>query len=664
MTTKRGSTRKRGDVGTRRTIRRLLVANRGEIARRIFRTCRDLGIATVAVHSDADEHAPFVAEADTAVRLPGDAPAQTYLRGDLIIEAAQAAGADAIHPRYGFLSENASFARAVQQAGLVWIGPRPESIEAMGSKLEAKRIMAAAGVPILEADPSTVTAATLPLLVKASAGGGGRGMRVVTSLERLPDELREAEAEALSAFGDGTVFLEPYRPTARHVEVQVLRDTYGRTWILGDRDCSIQRRHQKVVEEAPAPNLPDRVRAGLHAAATAAAEAVDYHGAGTVEFIVDGDEFFFLEMNTRLQVEHPVTECVTGLDLVAHQIAIAEGRPLHGEPPGITGHAIEVRLYAEDPAEDFAPRTGRIRAFDFPSLPGIRVDSAVEAGSEVGVHYDAMLAKVISVAEDRDAAIRMLDDALRRGTVHGVTTNLCLLRAVLADSDFVAGRMHTALLNQRLAEWSQGMDEHAVRKAALAAAIGEATQAAASAPVLSRIPAAWRNAPSQPRLRTYQYGGREYAVSYQRAGRGLVSDFVPGVTVVDAVGDRVVLQDGAVTERYRVTVGPGVVDVTGPEGACSFKAVPTFVDPAQAVAAGSLLAPMPGAVTAIAVKAGGEVRRGDPVLVLEAMKMHHTITAPTDGIVTTLTADVGQQVAAGTVLAVIEEKAVIEENQP
>jgi propionyl-CoA carboxylase alpha chain len=643
-------------------IRRILVANRGEIARRVFRTCRALGIATVAVHSDADAGAPFVTDADTAIRLPGSAPAETYLRGDLIIEAARAAGADAVHPGYGFLSENAAFARAVESAGLTWIGPAPESIEAMGSKIGAKRIMAAAGVPVLDVDLTTVTASDLPLLVKASAGGGGRGMRIVESLDRLAEQIRHAEAEAASAFGDGTVFVEPYLPTARHVEVQVLADTHGTVWVLGDRDCSIQRRHQKVVEEAPAPHLPDQTRTALHAAARAAAQAVGYRGAGTVEFLVDRDRIFFLEMNTRLQVEHPVTECVTGLDLVACQIAVAEGEPLPGRAPAVSGHAIEVRLYAEDPAAGFAPQTGRIRTFDFPGAAfevpdrsGVRVDSAIEDGSEVGVHYDAMLAKVIAYADDRDTAIRMLDGALRRGRLHGVTTNLGLLRAVIADEEFTAGRMHTTLLDERLPLWTGGGDPRRLAKAALAAAIGQATQAAAAAPVLSRIPAAWRNAPSGPRQRVYRHGAQQYAVTYTSTGHRLVSDFVPGVDVIDVRGDQVVLSDGPIRETYRVTVAGTSVDVDGPDGSVSLEPVPTFVDPAETIAQGSLLAPMPAAITAVAVEVGTVVGKGDPIVVLEAMKMQHTVTAPTDGTVTALTASVGRQVVAGAVLAVIEE---------
>jgi propionyl-CoA carboxylase alpha chain len=635
-------------------IRRLLVANRGEIARRVFRTCRDLGIATVAVHSGADADAPFVREADFAVPLPGDAPGDTYLRGDLIIEAARAAGADAIHPGYGFISENAGFAADVEKAGLTWIGPPAAAIEAMGGKIRAKKLMAAAGVPILDVDLDGAGVAGFPLLIKASAGGGGRGMRVVASAGELAGALAAAEAEARSAFGDGAVFAEPYLPTARHVEVQVLADAYGQVWVVGDRDCSIQRRHQKVVEEAPAPGLGDRTREALHAAARKAAEAVGYRGAGTVEFLVDGDRFFFLEMNTRLQVEHPVTECVTGLDLVALQIAIAEGRPLDGGPPAPAGHAVEVRLYAEDPADGFAPQTGRVRSFGFGGK-GIRVDSGVEAGSEVTVHYDAMLAKIIAYAPDRASAIRLLDDALRRGTVHGVTTNIALLRAVLADLDFGQGRMHTALLDHRLAGWLAGAGgERQARKAALAAAIGEATAVARTAPVLSRIPAAWRNVPSRPRTRTYRRGRTEYAVTYAAEGRRLVSDFVPGVTVAGVDGNLVTLDDGGVRETYRVTAGDGWVDVGA---SMSFDAVPAFADPAEAVAPGSLLAPMPGTVVQVAVAEGARVRRGDPVVVLEAMKMQQTLTAPADGVVTAVTASEGRQVTAGEVLAMIEEGA-------
>ena len=547
------------------TIRSVLVANRGEIARRVFRSARELGIATVAVHSDADAHAPFVGEADRAVHLPGNSPADTYLRGDLVIAAAKSSSADAIHPGYGFLSENADFARDVAAAGLVWIGPNPDTITAMGSKIEAKKLMKAAGVPVLEVDPDSASADDFPLLVKASAGGGGRGMRVVDRAEDLQGELDKASAEAASAFGDGTVFVEPYLPTARHVEVQVLADTHGTVWILGDRDCSIQRRHQKVVEEAPAPGLTDGTRKTLHDAARAAAQAVDYIGAGTVEFLVEGEKVFFLEMNTRLQVEHPVTEEIFGVDLVALQIAVAEGAELGEEPARIDGHAIEVRLYAEDPSADYAPQTGTLRMFEVPAGGGIRVDSAVESGSEVGIHYDAMIAKVIAHGPDRTSAIRALDGALRRARIHGLITNRDLLRAILADEEFVAGRVHTALLAERIDAWTESGSEPA--SAVVAAAVASAVHAARSSTVLNRIPTGYRNLPSQPRVRTFTLEGRheELAVTYSNRRGEFVLD--GDLRVVEAGTRSVTIEtaDG-VRSTYSVEVGENTVDVDGPEG--------------------------------------------------------------------------------------------------
>ena len=455
--TARAGPRMRDEVDV--LIARLLVANRAEIASRVFATCRRLGIETVAVHSDADVDLPFVREADHVVHLPGNAPADTYLRGDLIIDAARRTGADAIHPGYGFLSENADFARAVIDAGLVWVGPAPESIEKMGSKVEAKKLMEAAGVPVLgNLSVDSATEADLPLLVKASAGGGGRGMRIVRTLADLPGEIEKASAEAESAFGDGTVFVEPYVENGRHVEVQVLGHRDG-VLVLGERDCSIQRRHQKVVEESPAPRLPDAVRAALHAAAAAAAAAIDYRGAGTVEFLYDpeNERFFFLEMNTRLQVEHPVTELVHGVDLVDLQLTVAEDRALDPRAIGETyGHAIEVRLYAEDPAADWQPQSGVLSAFEVPGVsatfdllnrPGLRVDSGFESGSEVSTHYDAMLAKVIAWAPTREQAARTLADALAKARIHGVVTNRDLLVGILRDEAFLAGDVSTAFLD-------------------------------------------------------------------------------------------------------------------------------------------------------------------------------------------------------------------------
>ncbi len=646
-------------------ITSILVANRGEIARRVFRTCRDLGIRTVAVYSDADAGAPFVGEADLAVRLPGNAPSDTYLRGDLVIAAALKAGADAIHPGYGFLSENAAFARDVAKAGLTWIGPGPDTIDSMGDKIRAKELMDKAGVPILSVDIEQVKKSAKtdwkgPLLVKASAGGGGRGMRIVTDPKDLEGELTAAGAEALSAFGDATVFVEPYLPTARHIEVQVMADTHGTCWIVGDRDCSIQRRHQKVVEEAPAPSVSDQVRKVLHDASRAAVEAVGYVGAGTVEFLVadahlETGKAYFLEMNTRLQVEHPVSEEVFGVDLVAQQIRVAEGKELGAEPTGPTGHAIEVRLYAEDPADDWQPQTGTVRTFEVPDGPGIRVDSGIESGSVIGIHYDAMIAKVIAFGDDRVHAVRLLGDALRRTRLHGVTTNIDLLLGILGDDEFRAERVHTALLDERLTEWAKPVSgEHAQRKSVLAAALGEAATSTANATVLSRIPTAYRNVPSQPRTRSYEIGGEEIAVSYRGIRTGLVQSELEGVTVVEVSPSRVVLDDDGVTESYDVVAGPGWVDVDGPAGSFDLTPIPEFVDPADVIAEGSLLAPMPAAVMSVAVTEGQDVRKGDIVVVLEAMKMQHTITAPYDGVVTELSAKAGAQVESGAVLAVIE----------
>ncbi len=412
-------------------ISRLLVANRGEIARRVFRTCRDLGIETVAVFSDPDAGLPHAAEADRAVRLPGASPAETYLDQKAILDAARASGADAIHPGYGFLSENAGFAEPVTGAGLTWVGPPPAAIAAMGLKIDAKRLMRAAGVPVLpDLDPDAIE--EFPVLVKASAGGGGRGMRVVREAGELEEAIASARREAESAFGDPAVFCEPLLTGARHIEVQVLADTHGTVWTLGERECSIQRRHQKVIEEAPSPAVDAELRRRLCEAASAAARAIGYTGAGTVEFMLAPDGgFFFLEVNTRLQVEHPVTECVYGVDLVAAQIEVAEGAALR-DPPRPSGHAIEARLYAEDPAEDYRPHSGTLHAFAVPGVDaefrvpgayGLRLDAGVTAGSVVSTHYDPMLAKVIAYAPTRSAAARRLATALAGARLHGPVTN-------------------------------------------------------------------------------------------------------------------------------------------------------------------------------------------------------------------------------------------------
>ncbi|WP_067571368.1 acetyl/propionyl/methylcrotonyl-CoA carboxylase subunit alpha [Nocardia acidivorans] len=655
-------------------ITNVLVANRGEIARRVFATCRRMGIATTAVYSDADAAAPHVAEADSAIRLPGNTPGETYLRGELIIEAALAAGADAIHPGYGFLSENAEFAKAVLAAGLTWIGPPVTAIEQMGSKVESKKMMDAAGVPVLaELDPAEVTAEMLPVLIKASSGGGGRGMRVVRDLADLHEQLEGARREAESAFGDPTVFCERYLETGRHIEVQVMADTRGTVWAVGERECSIQRRHQKVVEEAPSPLVEkiDGMRARLFEAAKLATEAIGYEGAGTVEFLADekGD-FFFLEMNTRLQVEHPVTEQVTGLDLVRLQLQVAAGRPLPATQPGMRGHSIEVRLYAEDPAHDWQPQSGTVHKLEIPGTtgeftvltePGVRLDTGVVDGSVVGVHYDPMLSKVISFAETRDEAAHLLASALQRAKIHGLVTNRDLLVRVLRHPAFLAGDTDTAFFT------THGLDvlsaplasESAEALSIIAAALADAAANRRAARVGFGLPSGWRNLPSQPQSKSYESRVTgKHEVRYTLTRAGLRVEGHPGLELLEATPDSVTLQvsgeHGPVRRRFQVARYGDLVAVDSPLGPVTVRRLPRFEDPADQVAEGSLLAPMPGSVIRLGAELGGRVEKGQPILWLEAMKMEHTITAPAAGVLTELTVTAGQQVEVGAVLAVVQ----------
>ncbi|MFC8144348.1 biotin carboxylase N-terminal domain-containing protein [Streptomyces paradoxus] len=611
-------------------ITSVLVANRGEIACRVFRTCRDLGIRTVAVHSDADANALHTRLADVSVRLPGETPADTYLRGDLVVKAAVAAGADAVHPGYGFLSEHAGFARAVEDAGLVWIGPPPSAIEAMASKTRAKQLM--------DIRPLTdVTDADLPVLVKAAAGGGGRGMRVVRHLADLDAELAAARAEATSAFGDGEVFVEPYVENGRHVEVQILADAHGTVRALGTRDCSLQRRHQKVIEEAPAPGLSAALDEEVRALAVRAARAVDYVGAGTVEFLVADGRAHFLEMNTRLQVEHPVTEAVFGIDLVAEQIRIAEGHPLETDPPPARGHAVEARLYAEDPARDWSPQTGTLHRLCVPGT--VRLDTGYEDGDEIGVHYDPMLAKVVAHAPTRAEAVRKLASALERAEIHGPVTNRDLLVRSLRHPEFTAARMDTGFYDRHLPDLTEPYpDPHAPLAAALADAHGR-----------SRF-GGWRNVPSQPQTRRYVMAGEEHEARYRHTREGLEAD---GVRVVHADAGLVVLEVDGVERKYEVTrYGKQVYANT-----TALTTLPRFPDPTAQHAPGSLLAPMPGTVVRVAdgLTTGTPVKAGDPLLWLEAMKMQHKVTAPVTGTLSDLCVVPGQQVEPGSLLAVVTE---------
>ncbi|CAL9571424.1 Acetyl-_propionyl-coenzyme A carboxylase alpha chain [Nocardiopsis dassonvillei] len=669
-----------------RPVAVLLVANRGEIARRVMRTCRTLGIGTVAVHAPGEEAAAHVAEADTAVALPvptGGGPVDAYLDADAVVAAARTAGADAVHPGYGFLSENPALARAVTAAGLTWVGPGADAIEAMGSKTRAKETARAAGVPVSAAlDPEDVRAEDLPVLVKASAGGGGRGMRVVRDLAELPGRAAAARAEAAAAFGDPAVFCEPYVEHGRHIEVQILADSHGTVWAVGERDCSVQRRHQKVIEEAPAPGLPEEVRRDLHEAARGMARAIGYVGAGTAEFLVpvrppageEGNAFgapVFLEMNTRLQVEHPVTECVTGLDLVEWQIRIAEGEPLPaGGPPAPAGHAVEARLYAEDPRGDWRPRTGVLTAFDVPAATarfappagfGVRLDSGVEAGDTVGTDFDPMLAKVVAHGRDRRDALRRLSAALAGARVHGVGTNRDLLvralrHPVFAGADARPWELHTGFLTgDRLTALATPLAAPDTEElAALAAALASAEAARGRGPLPSGIPAYWRNLPSQAHVRRYTTeGGREVAAAH-RTVRGAPVPERPGTRVRSVAADRVVLEADGAARAFTVHTAGDRVHVETPHGSVSLTPVDPLPAPEAAVDPGALPAPMPGTVTSVDVAVGERVRAGQTLLRLEAMKMEHRITAPAAGAVREIPVAEGRRVAAGTPLAVLD----------
>ena len=575
-------------------IRRLLVANRGEIAVRIARACRELGIESIAVFSDADAAAPHVAAADRAIRI-GPAPAaDSYLSIPKLLDAARAAGADAVHPGYGFLSENAAFARACADAGLVFVGPPPAAIERMGSKIEARRIAAAAGVPVVPGETpqdqsdagirAAVDRIGLPALIKASAGGGGKGMRAVADAGAIDEAIQAARREALAAFGDGTLYVERLVERPRHVEVQIFGDADGRVLHLFERDCSTQRRHQKVIEESPSPAVAPALRERMTAAAVAAAAAVGYRNAGTIEFLVEGGHFFFLEMNTRLQVEHPVTEQVTGLDLVRAQLLVAAGEPLPWRQSEIVqrGHAIEARIYAEDPSRGFLPQAGRLTTYREPQWPGVRIDSGAAEGADVSVHYDPMIAKVIATAETRELAIAKLAAALREFTIGGVRTNVRFLIAILESPAFGRGGGDTGFLD---------------REGAAIAAVA----------------------------------GREDA----RAAH-------PPATAAQA------------------TAGAGNASYDPWAGGASRPAAPQTPAPqttrrrSGSTSASALIAPMPATVTKVRVKPGDAVRKGDAVVLLEAMKMELPLRAPADATVAAVHCREGELVQGDAVLVELQ----------
>ena len=644
-------------------FQKILIANRGEIACRVIKTARRMGIATVAVHSEADRDARHVMMADEAVAI-GPAPAsESYLNGARIIGAALATGAEAIHPGYGFLSENPDFVDAVGAAGLVFIGPSAASIRAMGLKDAAKALMERAGVPVVpgyhgscqDADVLAAEAARIgyPVLIKARAGGGGKGMRLVEAPAGFAEALEGARREGRASFGDDAVLIERYIATPRHIEVQVFGDGHGNLVHLYERDCSLQRRHQKVIEEAPAPGMTAALRAAMTDAALRAARAVDYRNAGTVEFIADAsgplrpDGFWFMEMNTRLQVEHPVTEAITGLDLVEWQLRVAAGEPLPlaQEDIALAGHAFEARVYAEDPARDFLPAPGPLLHVRFPERA--RIDSGVRAGDQIGAYYDPMIAKLTTHAPDRDQALLRLRRALDRTHIAGTATNLGFLRALCRDADFAAGRMDTGLIGRRQAALTQAgpPDDAAVLFAALAALDLD---------------------PAQPRLGFRLWGTAGLRVELMAGGRLVARDLRllgPGHIAVEKDGQATVFEAVSVTPdgmrarqgsrnlRARVVRCGELVSVLLDGVSTDFTIIdPLAVEATDGPAANRITAPMAGLVRALPVEPGSIVATGDILVVIEAMKMEHSLRAAGDGVVEAVHCAIGDAVAGGALL--------------
>ena len=641
----------------------LLIANRGEIARRVMRTAKRMGIRTVAVYSEADAEAPHVKEADEAVLLGRAPSAESYLRADKILEAARQTGAEAIHPGYGFLSENAEFAQACGDAGIKFVGPSPDSIRAMGLKDRAKKLMEAANVPVTPGyhgdnqDPEHLNNAAdaigYPVLIKAVAGGGGKGMRKVDASADFLDLLDSCKREAKSSFSNDEVLIEKFIENPRHIEVQVFGDSRGRVVHLFERDCSLQRRHQKVIEEAPAPGMTPNVRAAMCSAAVQAAKAVNYEGAGTIEFIVDGsgplreDGFFFMEMNTRLQVEHPVTEMVTGLDLVELQLKVAAGGSVPEQDEiRLQGHAIEARLYAEDPASGFLPSIGRLDILDLPrGIDGVRVDSGVEQGGEVSMHYDPMISKIIAFGPSRDAAIERSLAALAATRVYPVKTNGGFLGNCLRDDDFQAARLSTGLIAEKADTLIPSSAPK--RDAAIAArAILEREQWGQSNDPWAVQDGFRANSNSKILVRL-EYDGETLDVALSAAP-------TKGRTVSAQIGDETFILDGMATSG-RIVMEPDAVIVFS-DGRASRFSLPRPDAAADGADAGGLIkAPMPGKVLSLNVAEGDTVTKGQKLLVLEAMKMEHALAAPRDGVIASVLISAGDQVGDGDALVTLVE---------
>jgi len=659
-------------VNNIKPITTLLVANRGEIARRIMRTAREMGISTVAIYADGDAEAPFVTEADSAIALGGRTSTETYLDVSKVLDACKRSGADAVHPGYGFLSENASFARAIIDAGVSWIGPAPEVIAAMGDKLSAKKLMEAADVPTLPAikiTPKTDLASAAneigyPVLVKASAGGGGRGMRVVEKEVDLQDSVDSAKREAGSSFGDDTVFLEKWLDSSRHVEIQIIGDKHGNLVHCFERECSIQRRHQKIIEEAPSPAVSPEIRKAMCDAALKAAASLGYSSAGTVEFLLSGSAFYFLEVNARLQVEHPITEEIIGKDLVREQIRIAEGETLSfsQEELQINGHAIEARLCAEDPNNDFLPSPGPVIIWQ-PSTQGIaRFDSGVESGSVIAVEFDPMIAKVIVHAPTRREAAARLARILETTQIQGLITNRDFLVTTLRHKSFLAGDTTTDFIERIDPARTREVTSEHLTEAAIAIAIESQARNHATRKVLKTIPSGWRNTILPFEMMDFQYLNKDCHVEYRSRRDGkfrfrsgdstdelLVTPYVcgNGRVDIDIDGRRV---------GYKIERQGMQWYVHGRARDLQITELPRYPVSGIDELAGGLTAPMPGAVLATEVNSGDQVLKGDLLLILEAMKMEHRITAPMDGIITALHVATGDQVENGQLLVTLNHE--------
>lgn len=660
------------NVNDLKPITTLLVANRGEIARRIMRTAKEMGISTVAIYADGDAEAPFVTEADSAIALGGRTSAETYLDVSKVLDACKRAGADAVHPGYGFLSENAGFARAISDAGVSWIGPTPEVIAAMGDKLSAKKLMEAADVPTLPAieitpDTDLVRAADeigYPVLVKASAGGGGRGMRVVEKETDLQGSVDSAKREAGSSFGDDTVFLEKWLDSSRHVEIQIIGDKHGNLVHCFERECSIQRRHQKIIEEAPSPAVSPEIREAMCDAALKAAASLGYSSAGTVEFLLSGSEFYFLEVNARLQVEHPITEAIIGKDLVREQIRVAEGETLSFSQDDlrINGHAIEARLCAEDPNNDFLPSPGPVIIWQ-PSTQGkARFDSGVESGSVIAVEFDPMIAKVIVHAPTRREAAARLARILETTQIQGLITNRDFLVTTLRHQSFLAGDTTTDFIERISPARTREVTGEDLAEASIAIAIESQARNHATTRVLKTIPSGWRNTILPFEMINFQHLDKDCHVEYRSRRDGkfrfrtgdssdelIVTPYTcgNGLVDIDIDGRRV---------RYEVDRLGMQWYVHGRSGDLQITELPRYPVSGIDELAGGLTAPMPGAVLATEVNSGDKVSKGDLLLILEAMKMEHRITAPMDGIISELHVATGDQVENGQLLVTLNQE--------